>query len=194
MFQPHKWGCVTAAKALWCCQSIEFRYQRRGYRPWTCRRRYALDSLLFWGFFTHCGSESLYFQQVFFVESVCDDPEVIAANILVCTDVLNQAECLTTTSSRGGRTHNLLIFALLCKSRWPASSPQLNALNVFGRKWKCPVRTTPRDTGRGSWTTFSNESSATRWHTNLWILTATTSEKQSSFFPRLTFATKLGER
>jgi len=25
--------------------------------------------------------------QVFFVESVCDDPEVIAANILVCCDV-----------------------------------------------------------------------------------------------------------
>lgn len=28
-------------------------------------------------------SELLSFQQVFFVESVCDDPEVIAANILV---------------------------------------------------------------------------------------------------------------
>lgn len=40
------------------------------------------------GFFTHRPSESLYFQQVFFVESVCDDPEVIAANIMVCTDVL----------------------------------------------------------------------------------------------------------
>lgn len=32
-------------------------------------------------------SELLSFQQVFFVESVCDDPEVIAANILVCSDV-----------------------------------------------------------------------------------------------------------
>lgn len=29
----------------------------------------------------------LCFQQVFFVESVCDDPEVIAANILVWTYV-----------------------------------------------------------------------------------------------------------
>lgn len=71
-----------------------------------------------------------------------------------------------------------------CKRQWPASSPCLNVLNVFGRKWKCPVRTTRRDTGRGSWMTFSNESSATRWHTNLWILTITTSEKQSSSFLR----------
>lgn len=29
----------------------------------------------------------LFFQQVFFVESVCDDPDVIAANILVWTHV-----------------------------------------------------------------------------------------------------------
>lgn len=32
-------------------------------------------------------SSRLFFQQVFFVESVCDDPDVIAANILVWTYV-----------------------------------------------------------------------------------------------------------
>lgn len=83
------------------------------------RRCYAFNWLFFWRHL-HWPSESLYFQQVFFVESVCDDPEVIAANILVCTDVLNQAECLSTTSFVGGRTHNLLIFALstlLCNAR-----------------------------------------------------------------------------
>lgn len=174
------------SRNLWKIKIKQSRFQQR-YQPWT-------DRVFF--FFTHCCSESLYFQQVFFVESVCDDPEVIAANILVCTNVLNQAECLTTTSSSRGRTHNLLIFVLstvLCKSQWPAGSPQLNVLNVFGRKWKCPVRTTPRDTGRGSWMTFSNESSATRWHTNLWILTVTTSEKQSSSFPHYTFETTFSE-
>lgn len=43
--------------------------------------------------------------------------------------------------------------------------------------------------------TFSNESSATRWHTNLWILTITTSEKQSSslLFYHRTFYAKFSE-
>lgn len=58
------------------------------------------------------------FRQVFFVESVCDDPEVIAANILVGTYVINETEGPTATS-RLGQIHNLFILTLsaaLCKN------------------------------------------------------------------------------
>lgn len=112
--------------------------------------RYAQTSLSLWHNFSLINLQITYFHKrvnyswrmfflkVFFVESICDDPDVIATNILV-----NEAYCLSSSIMRTSQSD---------RSASLEESSQQTSLSH--RMWRCRALITQRETEKASWRTF----------------------------------------
>lgn len=88
-----------------------------------------------WSFIFQTGLQFLlvnFLFKVFFIESICDDPDVIATNILV-----NNAVLLCSLITRG----------CVNKTWWTKCK------YLFQRKWRCPAQITLRGTEKVWWRT-----------------------------------------
>lgn len=102
--------------------------------------------------------------QIFFVESICDDPDIIAENIKVSVGVSvcdSVCVCVCKSSHRHCFWKSIYMFLLSMLCFPPVS------------KWSSAAPTTSAVTRRRRWPTSWRGSTATRWPTCRWTTTRT---------------------